>query len=367
MKLISQRTKEAILDAVSIDTYAQITGERPKRSGANYFIKSPFSDEKTGSFCIWNDMRYKCFSSGKSGDIISLVMETQAQEYPDAVRQLADMLGVIVEYEGTDTTPEERDKRDELQRCLEGAMHLYLKKREALADDHHCMQHLLETRQLDRASIDSFELGYAPADGAWLAGKLLEQGLIMAALELGLVKTTDDSQRRYDAMRDAIVYPIRNKAGRMCGFACRPFSGKPAKYLNAPASDLYDKSRLLYGMNLAKRAIRKLGFAYVTEGYFDVMSLHRAGAENSVATCGTALTEAHCDLLKRHCKRVVILRDGDKAGKKAAKRDFELLLKAGLVVEVCHLPHGQDPDDYVRQHMPPQKSYRELDTEKVTA
>lgn len=360
-KIISERTKEAILESVSIDTYAQVTGEQPRRSGANYFIRSPYTDEKSASFCIWSDMRFKDFSSGKSGDIITLLMDRQGLEFPEAMKQLADMLNITVEYDGPDISPEQRDKRDELQRCLDAAMALYQNKRTELVDDHPCMEHLRVRRELDQGTIDAFEIGYAPADGTWLAKKLLDQGLIMPAIELGLV-INDDNQQKRDRMRDAIVYPIRGKSGRMVGYACRPFSGKPAKYLNAPSNELYDKSRTLYGMNLAKSEIAKRRQVIIAEGYFDVMSLHRAGAPHSVATCGTSLTDEHARIITKMADEVIILRDGDNAGQKAAKRDFEMLLRHGAMVQVCNLPDGLDPDDFVRQHMPPRQHFTELET-----
>jgi DNA primase len=360
-KLISERTKENILESVTTETYAQITGQQPRRSGANYFIKSPFSDEKNGSFCIWSDMRFKDFSSGKAGDIISLAMDLQGMEYPDAIKQLADMHNITVEYDGPEIAPEVREKRDEMQRCLDAAMNLYIQKRAELLEDHPCHEHLREVRELDPDTINAFEIGYAPGDGQWLAKKLLEQGLIVPAIELGLVINSEGQQKK-DRMRDAIVFPIRSKSGKMAGFACRPFSGKPAKYLNAPSNDLYDKSRTLYGLNLAKKSIARKKQIYITEGYFDVISLHRAGAENAVATCGTALTEEHAFMIKKMAEEVIILRDGDEPGKKAARRDFELLLRHGLIVKLCNLPNGADPDDFVREHMKPRTHFTQLQT-----
>jgi DNA primase len=190
--------------------------------------------------------------------------------------------------------------------------------------------------------------------------------MAIPAEKLGLIKKSDSGQY-YDRIRDAIVFPICNANGTPLGFGARPFSGKP-KYFNSSSSEIYDKSATLLGLNLAKKSIRIQKCAILVEGNFDVISMHRAGCTNTVATCGTALTADHCKQLKKHCKTVILMRDGDDAGMKAAKKDFELLMAHGFLVKIFQLTDGQDPDDFVREHMymNPNENFADLKTE-ITA
>jgi DNA primase len=360
-KRITQQCIDAVFDSVSIDTWARLTNQQPKKKGANWFIKSPFNDEKTASCSIFaGATRYKDFSSQKGGTAVGLLMEWKGMTYPEAIEYLAEITGVTVEYEAQ--RPEDiakAEQRMEMGELVDKSMKLYAQRLSKLVEDHRAVQELKEVRGLDDATIEAWGLGYAPDDGRMLTDILLEQGALMPALEVGLVRD-NDAGRQYDAMRDAITFPIYDRAGHAVGFACRNFNEKAPKYVNAKGSKLYDKSAVLYGLNFAKDAIRRMNRVYIVEGNFDVINMHRAGAECTVATCGTALTPQHCDMLKRLTRNAVILRDGDKAGRKAARRDFELLMQHGFNVEVCHLPGGMDPDDFVRDVMPKGVNHREV-------
>ena len=360
---ISSRTIETVKDSIGITDFEKIlTGKSLKKAGSGWVCLSPYTDEKSPSFTIFGGgTRFKDFSSGKSGDAIALLMDLHNLDFVAAIERLAEWNGITVEREGKDADPEKMDRMEEMRRTLEACMALFARRLHQLPDEHHALVELREKRALDEASIQRWDLGYAPNDWQWLWDQIREQALYTPAMEQGLVR--EKNGKVFDGIRDAITFPVYDAAGRAAGWGCRNFQtqmpdgGKVPKYVNASGNDIYDKSRILYGMHLAKGAIRKMRFAYLTEGYMDVISMHRAGAENTVATCGTALTEAHCILLKKYCPRVVILRDGDPAGQKAAMRDFEILLEHGFDVKVCHLPDEMDPDDFVRTVMPPNEAF----------
>ena len=361
---ISERTVEAVKDSIDISDFEKIlTGKTVKKAGSGWVCLSPYTDEKSPSFTIFaGGTRFKDFSSGKSGDAIALLMDLHNLEFAPAIERLAEWNGVTVEKEGKDADPEKMDRMEEMHRTLENCMTLFAKRLHQLPDEHHALVELRQKRGLDEDSIQRWDIGYAPDEWQWLWDQIREQALYTPALDQGLVR--EKAGKVYDGIRDALTFPVYDAAGRAAGWGCRNFKekmpdgGKVPKYVNASGNDIYDKSRILYGMHFAKAAIRKMRFAYITEGYMDVISMHRAGATNTVATCGTALTEWHCKLLKKFCPRVVILRDGDAAGQKAAMRDFEILLDHGFDVKVCHLPGGMDPDDFVRTIMPPNEAYQ---------
>lgn len=355
MKRITPTCEDAIKESVSIDTYKHILNDEIKKSGTTWKVKSPFGNEKTASCHIWSNMRFKDFSSGKSGDVFTILMENQAMSYPEALEHVAGIEQVHLEYEETEQDAELISRRNDMKGALTMSMDIYQQKLGKLAEDHPIIKHLREERQLDNESIAEWELGYAPGDGRYMRDKLLEQGLLLPALDVGLVKEKNGKQ--YDALRDCLVFPIRNKGGHLVGFACRNFSEKAPKYVNAPASELYDKSQILYGLNHAKSTIRLRNRIYISEGYFDVISMHRAAAQNTVATCGTALTPEHCAIIRKLTRNATILRDNDRAGRKAALRDFELLMQHDFNVDVCMLPEGSDPDDFVRQNIEPRKRF----------
>jgi DNA primase len=362
---ITQSTIDTVKDTIGYADFEKILrgkGRELKKQGSGWVCLSPFTDERSPSFTIYDGAtRFKDFSSAKSGDVISLLMECENLEFVAAIERLAEWNGITVEREGKDADPEKIDRMEEMRLTLDKCMRLYAKKLHGLPEDHHAWQELLGKRALDQESIIKWDLGYAPNDWQWLWDQVREQGLYQPATDQGLIR--ESKGKAYDGVRDALTFPVYDAAGRSCGWGCRNFQtktpdgGKVPKYINASGNDIYDKSRILYGMHLAKGAIRKMGFAYLTEGYMDVISMHRGGATNTVASCGTALTEWHVKLLQKHCRRVVILRDGDEPGQRAAMRDFEILLEHGMAVEVCQLPDGMDPDDYVRTVMPPNEVF----------
>lgn len=363
--MISKKSVDEIFDSITVATFARIINTELKKSGRNHVCLSPFANEKTPSCFIFNGgTRYKDFSSGEGGTAIDLVMKLENKTYPEALERIAEINNLQVEYEETETkNPEKVERLEEMSITLRAAIRAYDRKLHDLPKDHPVWEdQLLGKRQLDMHTIQEWGLGYAPDDWTWMWDKIRESGKYTPALALGLVQTKGD--RTFDTLRNAVIFPIHNDRGQLVSHAGRllstePYKGKmPPKYINGPSSDLYDKSAILYGLHIAKKRVRLWKEVNLVEGYFDVINMHRAGAENTVATCGTALTEKHCELLKRQGVRWVnVMRDNDEAGQKAAMRDFELLLGYGFEVRVVQLPDGMDPDDFSCTQIPAGERY----------
>lgn len=210
------------------------------------------------------------------------------------------------------------------------------------------MKYLTVNRGFSEETIIEWGIGYAPDAWDTLKKHFIDKGYFKEAEHLGLIKTSKGNN--YDAFRNRIMFPIHDHRKQLVGFGGRDFSGESkAKYLNSDDSTLYKKQFVLYGLDKAMEAIRAEKLAYLTEGYTDVIAMHQAGLNNTVASCGTALTEFQCKLLKRYCNHVVIMRDGDPAGQKAAERDVQLLLNFGFKVDICQLPENEDPDSLCRK------------------
>lgn len=343
-----QRVREQALVEEVIADFVEL-----KRSGATFKGLSPFVTEKTPSFMVSPAKQiWKCFSSGKGGaGAISFMMDYKGMTYPEAIGFLAERYNVQLDYEkGKEQSEEEKSFKERCEKVLRFAAGTYKKKLAVGAEDlSPALKYLTVNRGLSEDAIIEWELGYAPDAWDTLKQSIIDKGFYTEAEHLGLVKTSKG--HTYDFFRNRIVFPIHNHAGYLVGFGSRKFAedDETAKYLNSKASDFYDKSKVLYGLHQASEAIRKKGLAYLTEGYMDVIAMHQADLKNTVATCGTALTPQHVKLLKRYTNHVVIIRDADPAGLRAAMRDVELLLQEDFRVEVCSLPDGEDPDSLCRK------------------
>lgn len=336
-----------------IDIVDVIQGYLPlRKGGANYMARCPFHDEKSASFSVSPSKQfYYCFGCGATGTAISFLMEHAGLNFPDAVRQLAEQAGL--------TVPDDRGQREarpELppgespQEFLRQAMDFY----RARLRDHAPAIEYLKRRGLTGQIAARFGLGYAPA--GWRALETLfprydHPGL----LEAGLV-IEGDKGSRYDRFRDRVMFPILDQRGNVIGFGGRVMDGGEPKYLNSPETPLFEKGRELYGLYQAKPAIRSGGTVVVVEGYMDVVALAQHGIAYAVATLGTATTPHHFDRLLKLAERVVFAFDGDKAGRRAARRALEVSLphlKDGKDVAFLFLPPEHDPDSYVREQGAP--------------
>ena len=322
-----------------------------KRRGRSATGLCPFHSEKTPSFTVSEERGfYHCFGCGEHGDVFSFVMKTQSLTFPEAVEAVAARFGIPLPRE---VVSGPRSPTAPLFAAHERAAAFY---RAALRGPHGARARAyLAERGIGEASIERFALGYAPAVGDALAKYLAAEGVREDdALAAGLIARRDDG-RVYDRFRDRVMFPITDTAGRVCAFSgrvlpgpVRPGADAPPKYVNSPESPIYQKGRMLFGLALARNAIRERGRVVVVEGNLDVVSLAQAGIEEVVAPLGTALTADQLRVLRRLTERVIACFDGDAAGRRAAARSFPLFIEAGLWGQGVFLPSGDDPDTFVR-------------------
>lgn len=356
--MISELSIQEVLEAARIE---EIIGEdvQLKNSGANLKGLSPFTAEKTPSFMVSPAKQiFKDFSSGKGGGVVTYLEERKGWSFPEAIKYLAEKYNVELRYEGKEQSKEQISAEKRLLNSLRAAARYYRDKYveirgnmpDYLTKEHHPAVLELEGNRLySEETIIEWGLGYAPNEWRFLTEKVIPKGYYKECETLGLIKSKNGAN--FDVLRHRIIFPIHDHMGKLVGFGARALEGGQPKYLNSKENPIYDKSRVLYGLHKAADAIREEGFAYLVEGYTDVISMHQAGLCNAVATCGTSLTVKHARVLQRYTNHVVICRDGDPAGMRAAARDLAHLVKIGFKSDICQLPLGEDPDTVARQKM----------------
>jgi DNA primase len=300
----------------------------------------PFHSEKTPSFTVHRDKQFfHCFGCHAGGDVFSFVMLAEKVPFPDAVELVAEKCGVPIPAAGSDTR--KSDERKQLFEIHERAAAYF---QEMLSTDEAApARQVLEKRQIKASFVKRFGLGYGPSSG------LMNHLRLQDPVASGLF-TRNERGEVYDRFRRRLMFPIWNERGKTIGFGGRALMPEAQpKYLNSPESPLYSKSNILYAMHLARNAAQKAGRLVVVEGYFDCLSLHQAGIENVVASCGTALTAQQVAIMARYVPEVVMNYDPDSAGQNAMRRSIDLLLAKGLRVRILKLADGLDPDDYVRR------------------
>jgi len=323
-----------------------------KKSGSSYKALSPFSAEKTPSFYVVPSKQiFKDFSSGKGGDAITFIMEIDGLSYMEALRYLAKKYGIEVkEEERTDLQQEEQNKRESLYILLNYAKEYFCDKLLNSEEGRNIGLTYFKERGFSDETVKKFELGYSLDEWTGLMDTLVAKGYTPELLEeAGLVVKGEN--RTYDRFRARVMFPIHNVTGKTIAFGARTLSKEKnqPKYINSPETELYHKSKVLYGLFQSKLAIRKEDNVFLVEGYTDVISMHQAGLENVVSSSGTALTLEQVKLLKRYTNNVTVLFDGDAAGIRAAIRGIDLLLEGDLDVKAVVLPDGEDPDSYSRK------------------
>lgn len=343
--LIPQRFIEDLLDRVDL---AELIGSRItlKKAGGNYKARCPFHDEKTPSFNVRPDKGfYHCFGCGAHGDAISFVREFDNLGFTEAVEELARRAGLEVPYD--QAARQEMQQARTLTDALEFASDFY---RNSLAQPGGALaRDYLRQRGLDAATIEQYQIGYAPGDGQALF-QAAEKSLQSPLVETGTV--SDRYGRPRDLFRNRIMFPIRNTRGKTIAFGGRTLGDDKAKYINSPESDVFHKSREIYGLFEAQRALRRLDRLLVVEGYMDVIALAQHGIHEAVATLGTATNQDSLQALLRHVRHVVFCFDGDTAGFRAADRAMENALELmadGLHLQFLMMPEGEDPDTLVRK------------------
>ncbi|MCF6128338.1 DNA primase [Flavobacterium sp. AS60] len=356
--MITRETIDKVFETARVE---EVIGDfvQLKRAGSNYKGLSPFSDERSPSFMvspvkqIWKD-----FSSGKGGSVVTFLMEHEHFTYPEAIRFLANKYNI--EIEETEVSQEDKIEANEKES-------LYLVSEFAKTYFHETLLNSEEgkaiglsyfkERGFTNETIAKFGLGYSPETWDAFTKEALAKGYKLDYLEkVGLTILKEDG-KHFDRFKGRVMFPIQSLSGRNLGFGGRILTNdkKAAKYLNSPESDIYHKSKVLYGIFHAKQAIAKQNNCYLVEGYTDVIQLHQAGIENVVASSGTALTPNQIRLINRLTKNITVLFDGDAAGLRASVRGIDLILEEGMNVKVCTFPDGDDPDSFARKN-----SYEDL-------
>jgi DNA primase len=354
--LISKDTIDKVYEAARVE---EVIGDfvQLKRAGSNFKGLSPFTDERSPSFMvspakgIWKD-----FSSGKGGNAIAFVMEHEHFAYPEAIKYLAKKYNI--EVEETQLSNEEKEVANEKE-----SLYLVSEFAAKYFEDVLWNQEegkaigftYFKERGFTNETIKKFQLGYSPNTWDAFTKEALGKGYQLEFLEkTGLTIVGEDKQ--FDRFKGRVMFPIQSMSGRVLGFGGRILTNdkKAAKYLNSPESDLYHKSKVLYGISHAKQAIAKNDRCYLVEGYTDVIQMHQAGIENVVSSSGTALTPDQIRLINRLTKNVTVLFDGDAAGLRASLRGIDLILEEGMNVKVCSFPDGEDPDSFAKKTPLPQ-------------
>lgn len=349
--MISKNTIDKIYDQMRVE---EVIGDfvQLKRAGSNYKGLSPFSNERTPSFMvspakqIWKD-----FSSGKGGNAIAFLMEHEHFTYPEALRYLAKKYHIeIEENEISSEEKEKENERESLYIVSEFAQKFFAQTLTETEEGKAIGLTYFKERGFSLETIKKFRLGYSP--DAWTAftDTALAKGFQLQFLEnTGLTIVKDD--KKFDRFKGRVMFPIHSMSGRVLGFGGRILTQdkKAAKYLNSPESEIYHKSKILYGIFHAKQAIAKADNCFLVEGYTDVIQLHQKGIENVVASSGTALTPDQIRLIHRLTNNITMLYDGDAAGLRASIRGVDLILEQGMNVKICTFPDGEDPDSFARK------------------
>jgi DNA primase len=349
--MISKATIDTVFETARVE---EVIGDfvQLKRSGSNFKGLSPFSDERSPSFMvspvkqIWKD-----FSSGKGGNSVAFLMEHEHFTYPEAIRYLAKKYNI--EIEETEQTDEEKaniDVRESMYLVSEFAKNYFHNTLLNTEEGKAIGYSYFKERGFTAETIKKYSLGYSPESWDAFTKEALGKGYKLEFLEsTGLTIPKDD--RPFDRFKGRVMFPIQSMSGRILGFGGRILSNdkKAAKYLNSPESDIYHKSKVLYGIFQAKQSIAKLNNCFLVEGYTDVIQFNQAGIENVVASSGTALTPDQIRLINRLTKNITVLFDGDAAGLRASIRGIDLILEEGMNVKVCTFPEGDDPDSFAKK------------------
>ena len=337
------RQKNDIVDVVS--QYVKLT-----RKGSSYFGLCPFHNEKTPSFSVTpGKQMYYCFGCGAGGNVFNFIMEYENYSFGEALKYLADRAGV--ELPKMEYSREVREKAEQKAELLEinkqAAQYYYYQLR---AEGGRQGYEYLTGRQLSEETMRKFGLGYSDKFGSGLYKYLKSKGYSDERLRESGLFNVDERHGMYDKFWNRVIFPIMDVNNRVIGFGGRVMGDGKPKYLNSPETKIFDKSRNLYGLNIARTTRKK--YLILCEGYMDVISMHQAGFTNAVASLGTALTSGHASLLKRYTQEVLLLYDSDEAGIRAALRGIPILREAGVNSRVVNLKPYKDPDEFIRNMGP---------------
>lgn len=316
-----------------------------KKSGSNYFGLCPFHNEKTASFSVAPDKQiFHCFGCGAGGGPIRFVMKIEGLEFPDAVRFLAKQYGMEVPEDTADRG--QRQRRDRLLELMKEAARWFYAQLHAPRGK--APMEYFVRRSLSKRTMNNFGLGYAPDSFHALLDAMTAKGYTKEELFAAGLTARSQKGTYYDKFRNRVMFPIIDIRGDVIAFGGRVMDDSKPKYLNSPETMIFNKSRNLFAMNIAKKT--KSDYFLLAEGYMDVIALHQAGFDSAVASLGTSLTEEQARLLSRYTKNVIICYDADNAGQNAAQRAIDILGRAGLSVRVLRIPGAKDPDEFIKEH-----------------
>jgi len=350
--LISKNTIDQVYETARVE---EVIGDFVglKKSGTNFKGLSPFTQERSPSFMvspvkqIWKD-----FSSGKGGNVVAFLMEHEHFSYPEAIRYLAKKYNIeIEETEQTDAEKEKLNERESMFLVAEHANSYFKNTLWEASDGKAIGLTYFKERGFADETIKKFDLGYSPQEKDAFSKSALKNGFQLEFLEkTGLTIVNENYQ--VDRFRGRVMFPIKSLSGRVVGFGGRILGDnkKTAKYLNSPESEIYHKSKVLYGIYEAKQSVAKEDVCYLVEGYTDVIQMVQSGVTNVVSSSGTALTELQIRLIQRLTQNIVVLFDGDAAGLRASLRGIDMILAQGMNVRVCSFPEGEDPDSFAKKN-----------------
>jgi DNA primase len=348
--LISKSTIDSVYETSRLE---EVIGDfvQLKKSGSSFKGLSPFSEERTPSFMvspvkqIWKD-----FSTGKGGNVVAFLMEHEHFTYPEAIKYLAKKYGIeIEETQQTNEQKEEQSLKESLYLVSEYASKYFQETMHNTNAGKAIALSYFKERGFTAETIKKFDLGYCLDDWSAFTDTALKKGYKLEFLE-GTGLTIVKGEKQFDRFKGRVMFPIQSMSGRVLGFGGRILTNdkKAAKYLNSPESDIYHKSKVLYGIFHAKQSIAKEDNCFIVEGYTDVIQFHQSGISNTVSSSGTALTSDQIRLINRLTKNITVLFDGDAAGLRASLRGIDLILEQGMNVKVCTFPEGEDPDSFAK-------------------
>jgi len=349
--MIPQDTIEKIFDTVRVE---EIVGDfvELKKAGVNYKGRCPFHDEKTPSFVVSPTKGiYKCFGCQKGGNSINFIQELQGVSYPEALRYAADKYNIEIEEQ--ELTPEQESRMSAKESqfiATKFASEYFQNVLWNTSEGKAVGLSYFKERGFSEDIIKKFQLGYSPKKQNSFEKAATKAGYDLEILAASSLIGKNEDGKTYDKFRERTIFTIHSYTGKVIGFGGRAFSpDAKSKYLNSGETLIYDKSKVLYGLNLSKQAISKADRCFIVEGYTDVISMHQNGVENVVSASGTALGNQQIQLIKRSTNNVTLLFDGDKAGIKATLRSIDLCLKAEMNVKIASFPDGEDPDSFSKK------------------
>lgn len=315
-----------------------------KKRGRSFVGLCPFHTEKTPSFSVFPERQsWHCFGCGEGGNVFTFLMRVDSLTFPEAVERLGNLVGIQVER--SHESAERRSLRQQIFDANQTAAEFFAKQLKGAP----AALDVVRRRGLSEESVAALGLGYAPPEWDTLSSTLLRRNVPGEVLEKAGLSRARETGGYYDYYRDRLIFPIRDVEGRVLGFGGRAMGDVQPKYLNSPETPVFDKSRTLYGLDRARRAIAEAEMAIVVEGYMDAAMAQQEGVLNVVATLGTALGQTHLEVLRRYAPRVVLAYDGDAAGSAAAERSLPIFESVDMEGHILILPPGQDPDDFIRE------------------